>query len=311
MDALKHILQAHSWPTLVLAIVDIVLVYYIVYRALLLIKGTKAVQMLVGLLAIIIFSFASREEYLNLPTLHWLLETFLGSFILIIIVIFQEDIRRGLSQVGKTSLFSDLSTRVETQLIEEIVQASTQMANKKYGALIAIEREANLGPHLETGTTLDAQVSKELLCAIFIPERENPLHDGAVIIRDDRLRAAGVFLPLTSNPSLDQRLGTRHRAALGLSEETDAAIIVVSEETGLISVAYREELIRGLDATTLREVLYRIFRYQNNKDTEPQSVLDRLKRSSKKESPPDKADPKTTTGKNRRNRKNRKKEDKP
>lgn len=260
-DEIRDILADSTWFEGLATALDVLIVYYIIYRILLLIKGTKAVQMLMGLIAIIVFFFASKEEYLNLPTLHWLLDKFIGSFILIIVVIFQDDIRRGLSQFGKTSIFSRMTERSETQVIEEVVKASIMMSNARVGALMAIQRDANLGEFGSAGVALDARVSKDLLFSIFLPTHQNPLHDGAVLLQGDRIVAAGCFLPLTNNPNIEKTLGTRHRAAIGLSEQTDAAIVVVSEESGTISVVYREELLRGLDATTLREVLHRIFSY--------------------------------------------------
>lgn len=277
LDAIFSFVGATDWVSLAVTILDFAIVYYVIYRILLLIKGTRAVQMLIGLLAIIIIFFASKEEYFDLPALHWLLDTFISSFILIIIVIFQDDIRRGLSQVGATSILNAISSRQETQLIEEVVKASTQIAAGHRGALIAIEREADLGPYAQSGVSLEAMVSKELLVSIF--HGDNPLHDGAVVIRSDRVYAAGCILPLTNTPGVDPSLGTRHRAALGLAEETDAAIVVVSEETGIISVSYRDELIRGLDATSLRELLHRIFAYSPDKKKQRRRPVMRWLRS--------------------------------
>lgn len=269
MNPLRDILANTSWLEIALTALDLIIVYYIIYRALLLIKGTRAVQMLIGLMAIILFSLASKEEYLNLPTVHWMLDTFLGSFLLIIIVIFQDDIRRGLSQVGRTSLFAERSSRIETQLLEEVIKASHAIAQQGNGALIVIEREADLTPWLDSGITLEAQVTRQLLSAIFVPERANPLHDGAAIIRQGRLRAAGCLLPLSNNPEIERHLGTRHRAALGISEQTDAAVIIVSEETGMVSVAWKEELIRGLDLNQLRDLLHHIFGHDKHTHREP------------------------------------------
>ena len=256
LEGLRSFFQTTGWVSGLLALMDILVVYYIIYRTLLLIKGTKAVQMLIGLLAIIVFFFASKEEYLDLPALHWLLDTFISSFILIIIVIFQDDIRRGLSQVGTTSILSALGARESTQLIEEVVKASSILSTQRLGALIVLEREADLTLHTESAIKLDAKVTKELLVSIFTGE--NPLHDGAVVIQNDRVTAAGCILPLTNRLEVDPSFGTRHRAALGLAEEADAAVVIVSEETGIISVAHKDELIRGLDATSLRELLHRI-----------------------------------------------------
>ncbi len=261
-EGLRDIFRVGDWLDLALVLLDITIVYYIIYRVLMLLKGTRAVPMLIGLLAIIITFFASKPEFFNLPTLNWLLDTFLGSFFLIIIVIFQEDIRRVLSQMGQTSLFSGLSTHMAgAQIIEEIVKASIQLSEHKTGALIVMRREAELSKHINSGTILDAQLSKELLVSLFAAEKNNALHDGAVIVQGDRILSAGCVLPLTNKTNIDKRLGTRHRAAIGLSEATDAVIVVVSEETGTISVAFKEELIRGLDSTKLRELLQRLFSF--------------------------------------------------
>jgi diadenylate cyclase len=278
---------AQSWLGLLRTVADLALVYFIVYRALLLIRGTRAVQVLIGLLAIIIFSFATKEEHLNLPTLHWLLETFLGSFILIIIVLFQEDIRRGLSQMGRTSLFPDAAREVDTHVIEELVRAAVALSQQGHGALVAVEREADLRALTESGVPMSAQVTQELLCALFVPDAGNPLHDGAVILKDDKIAAAACFLPLTNNPNVDKHLGTRHRAAIGLSESTDAVILVVSEETGMISVAWREELVRGLDSTSLRELLYRLFRTKGPLEHQDGTMLSWLRAQQGQDAKPD------------------------
>ncbi|MEO1272932.1 MAG: diadenylate cyclase, partial [Myxococcota bacterium] len=160
--------------------------------------------------------------------------------------------------------------------LEEVVKASVMLAQRTIGALIVLEREADVMPRTSEGIVLDARVSKELLFSAFLTEHQNPLHDGAVIIQGETVVAAGCFLPLSNNPTIDKTLGTRHRAALGLSEDTDAAIVVVSEETGIISVAYREQLIRGLDASRLREVLHKIFSYSRSGEDERER-LSRLK----------------------------------
>lgn len=273
LDEVKAIFNVTGWGELIALLVDIVIVYYIIYRVLLLIKGTKAVQMLIGLMIIIVAFVASKADFLNLPTLNWMLDTFLSSFLLFIIVIFQDDIRRVLSQVGQSRLFSSFSTRsAETQNLEEIVKASAQLSEQKTGALIVLQRDADLRGYTESGVGLDARLSRELLVSIFLAEKSNPLHDGAVVVYNDRIMAAGCVLPLTNSPRVERGLGTRHRAAIGLSEETDAAIVVVSEETGAVSVAFRGELTRGLDATRLRAELQKIFAQQGDHEAEPQEA---------------------------------------
>ncbi len=211
-------------------IIDIMIVSYLIYRVILLIRGTSAVQVLVGIVVITIIYFAARE--FDLLALHWLLKTFLSSFFLIIIIVFQRDIRRALTQMGKTPFHKTVDVAIHD--VEEIIEAATHMAKRRIGALIVIERDTGLGDVVESGHPLDAQLSKELLISIFLPA--SPMHDGGVIISKGRVRTAGCLLPLSKNPFISKRYGTRHRAALGLSEETDAVIIVVSEETQEISL---------------------------------------------------------------------------
>jgi uncharacterized protein (TIGR00159 family) len=231
--------------------IDAVVVYYLVYRLLLLIKGTQAVQMLLGLTVLIAVYMGSKEEYLHLPTLHWVLDKFLGAFVFIVIVIFQADIRRALAQVGRSPLFRSSARQPGERSFEEVVQAVANLSSKKIGALIALERDANLDGYAENGIGLDARVTQETLQSCFIPFKQNPLHDGAVILREGRILAARCILPFSTNPRYNH-LGSRHRAAIGLSELTDAIVVVVSEETGGISMAVHGELTTGLDATSLR-----------------------------------------------------------
>ncbi len=256
MSALLEALNIASTLDLVLSAVDFAVVYLLIYQILVLIRGTKAVGVLVGLLVLIMFYFVSRDEYLGLSTLHWLLDKFIGSFILVIVVLFQQDIRRALSSFAKSSLFSGLTAQEGAQLVEELVRSCTSLSRNKIGALIAVEREGDLTQYAEDGVKLDAVVSNETLYAVFNPANANPLHDGATIVRGGRILAAGCFLPLTSNPRVDKALGTRHRAAIGLAEDTDAAVLVVSEETGVISVALGGKLSRNLDANALRQLLH-------------------------------------------------------
>ena len=253
---LGDIFSIHGTLDLLLMVVDFAVVYLLIYQILVLIRGTKAVGVLVGLLFAIVFYFVSKDEYLGLSTLHWLLDKFIGSFILVIVVLFQQDIRRALSSFAKTSFFSGLTAQEGAQLVEELVKACNNLAKNRIGALIAVERDGDLGEYAEEGVHVDAAVSNEMLFAVFNPANANPLHDGAVIVRGDRIVAAGAFLPLTSNPRVDKSLGTRHRAAIGLTEDTDAAVLVVSEETGIISVALGGRLSRNLDANSLRQLLH-------------------------------------------------------
>jgi len=239
-------------------IIDAAIVYYVIYRLLLLIKGTRAVPMLIGLLAMIVLYFLSQDAFMGLPTFNWLLEKFIGSLFLIIVVVFQADIRRALVAFGGAQFFTNFRSASEAQVLDELVKVSTVLAEKRIGAIIIIERDANLDAYMEEAVKLDARVSKELLHALFVPERQNPLHDGAVVIRNGRVAAAGVFLPMSVNPQGDRALGTRHRAALGLSEETDAVVIVVSEERGAVSMALDGHLEREISPARLRDRLTNI-----------------------------------------------------
>ncbi len=259
MEQLFEIFRVDNWTGVVLVVLDLAIVYYVIYRILLLIKGTRAVQMLIGLVLILVFYFLSQDGYLNLSTTHWFIERFITNFIIIIVIIFQRDIRRALAEVGQTSLLSGTRAFEETQVIEEIIKASMMLSSRKIGGLIAIEREADLTHYTEEGIKLGADVSKDILFNLFLPEHQNPLHDGAVIIQQSRVSAAGCFLPLTNNPAVEKSLGTRHRAAIGLSEETDAAVVVVSEETGTVSIAFNGDLYRELDAAEMRELLQKLY----------------------------------------------------
>ena len=233
--------------------VDILLVMAGIYWLLLLIRGTRAIQILVGLIVLIALSLAS--ELFQLAALGLILEKFLGSAVLIIVILFQNDIRRALARVGR-GFFPSFSAEQELQVVEEIVRTAGNLSQRRHGALIVLERESNLGDLIEAGVPVDAQISKELLSSIFQPS--SPMHDGAVIVREGRVSSAGCILPLTLRTNLPEGLGTRHRAAVGITEETDALVIVVSEETAKISVVLGGEMLRGLDAPRLRVVLREI-----------------------------------------------------
>ncbi len=230
--------------------IDILLVTAAIYWLLLLIRGTRAIQILVGLIVLIGLSLAS--ELFQFATVGLILENFLSSAVLIIIVLFQHDIRRALARVGR-GFFPSVSAQQESQILEEVVRAAQVLAQRRVGALIVIERESALTDQIEAGQVIDAEVSKDLLVSLFMTS--SPLHDGAVLVEDGRIAAAGCILPLTVSADLPEGVGTRHRAAVGITEETDALVIVVSEETGLISVVLGGEMIQGLDAPKLRVVL--------------------------------------------------------
>lgn len=239
----------------VLNAIDIIIVAYLLYRLLLLIRGTRAVQLLQGVIVILLATGLS--SLLHLTTVNWLLNKILTLGLFAIPIVFQPELRRALEQVGRGGFFS-LSFRStapeETQqLIAEIVKSTQVLAKAKIGALIVIERETGLTEYIETGTLVEGLVSSQLLINTFIPN--TPLHDGAVVVRGRRLVSAGCFLPLTENRNLDKELGTRHRAALGVTEQSDAVAVVVSEESGKISIAVDGVLTRDLSENALFELL--------------------------------------------------------
>jgi diadenylate cyclase len=232
--------------------VDIIVVAFLIYRGLLLIKGTRSFAMVVGLGGIVLLYMISQE--LGLLTLSWILGSILNSVILLIVVIFQEEIRRALTKFGLNPLLSrPRSVPALSAVIEDVSLAAIKLSKANLGALIVIQREVGLDNIIEDAVILDARVNRKLLFSIFT--KESPLHDGAVLLVNDRIRAAGCVLPLSFNPDLDPNLGTRHRAALGLSEQCDAIIIVVSEESATVSVASEGRLIRNLDLNTLKDYL--------------------------------------------------------
>jgi len=209
-------------------LVDITLVAFVVYRAFMILRGTHAIQMITGLLFLGVFYFLSN--YFELFTVNWILRHFFDYLFIIVIVLFQDDLRRALAYVGKNPFVSTKAEQLDRIVVEEVAKAALQMARDRMGALMVIERETGLKNFIDTGARLEAAVRSELLYSIFIPS--SPIHDGAVIIKDGKIAAAGCFLPLTKNPNVDKAFGTRHRAAIGLTEDTDAVVVLVSEEQG-------------------------------------------------------------------------------
>lgn len=235
------------WDTL-----DILVVALAVYWLLMRIRGTRAAQMTLGLLLLVLVWRLS--DLFELATVGLLLDRFWTEGLIILIIIFQGDIRRALTRVGG-GLFSSASSQ-KARSIEEIVRACQALSQRRVGALLAIEREVDISEFVEAGTTVDAELSRDLLIALFLPY--SPLHDGAVVIRQDRVASAGCILPLALRSELPSTLGTRHRAAVGITEETDALVIVVSEETGRISLVNAGEIAEDLDGPHLREALQRL-----------------------------------------------------
>jgi diadenylate cyclase len=231
--------------------VDIMIIAYIIYHILLLIRGTRAAQMLTGILIVIAAFLLS--SFVPLTTLNWVMNKFYSSFIIILIILFQDDIRHVLSRMGKKSFIPGSDPLSSAQILDEITRAASVLASKKIGALIVLERNIILSRYIEVGIALDARVSKELMLAIFLPS--SPVHDGAVIIQQGRVAAAGCFLPLTRDQNLDPNWGTRHRAAIGISQETDAIVVLVSEEGASMALVVDGKVSRKMDTKELKKSL--------------------------------------------------------
>ena len=255
LEKFRQLIVTFRWTDLV----DILVIAVIIYYMILFVRETRALQLIKGFAALLIL--AQISEWFDLYTLNWLLSNIFTVSMVLIIVVFQPELRRVFERLGRSrrwlSFFMNTEESESLDQVDEIVRASSSLARQKIGALMVIEGRVGLSDLLESGTRIDGQVTAELLINIFIPN--TPLHDGAVIIRNDRVRAAGVFLPLTQNNSLSKELGTRHRAALGISEKSDALVVVVSEVTGLISVCQEGEIARRLDEDSLRTRLQDFF----------------------------------------------------
>jgi len=236
-----------------LAVADILILAAIIYQILLLIRGTRAVHMIVGVVALVMLHFLTRPGLVYLPAVHAVLGDLLLYIPFAVIVLFQNQLRQVLARVGRNPLAALISRKPHENVAEEVALAAVSLAGKRLGALIVIERELGLRAFSETGITLDAYVSYDLLVSIF--QRGAPLHDGAVVIVGPRIRAACAYLPLTTNPNLSRAYGTRHRAAIGITEESDALTIVVSEERGTVSFCESGRIEEDLDARTLSDRL--------------------------------------------------------
>lgn len=248
-------------------IIDILIVAFAFYKLLMLIRETRAEQLTKGI--VVLFVFTKISEWLELYTVYWILEKTMTVGVIAILIVFQPELRRALEYIGRSRFFTKSLVEIQdediSKVVEEIVEAAASLSRQKIGALIVIERETGLSEVVETGTTINGKVSSGLLINIFIPN--TPLHDGAVVIKEDTVKAAGCFLPLTDNMSLSKELGTRHRAALGISEKSDCLAIVVSEETGAISIAENGTLARYLDVKTLRQILIDTYKPNDSKQT--------------------------------------------
>ena len=258
LEGFLHLFSRRPLLQIAIDLVDIWIVTYVIYRALLVLKGTRAMQMGTGLG--VIFLVYVVAKWANLVTLFNLLSSLLSSVILIVVVVFQNDIRRGLMRVGARAFFSGITREQESRVIDEVVAAATELARHRMGALVCFEQDANLDEFVVgQGTIIDASVQRELLVGLFVPESVNKLHDGAVVIRNLRIAKAGVFFPMPDTKVLDKSLGSRHRAALGITEETDAVVVVVSEERGTISFCFNGNIVSNLDGASLRQALLGLF----------------------------------------------------
>ena len=254
IENLSFVLSHLRWQD----IFDIFLVWLIVYRALILIKRTGTIQMLSGL-GILAISFV-MSQWFEFHALNWILEKFFSNLFVILVVLFQGEIRRALSHIGSHPLFTGVSSVMETHLIEEIAKGVISIAQRGYGALIVIEKDILVDYHIEMGTELDSKISAEVIESIFQPQA--PMHDGAVLIRGGKIVSAGCFLPLSKNPAIDKNLGTRHRAAIGLTEETDALVLVVSEETKSISLVHSGHMSPNVELSEVRQALYEAYGFK-------------------------------------------------
>ncbi len=230
--------------------IEILLVTALLYGLLILVHSTRATPVLIGILALI--GLRLLADFFQFLTLLWILDTFFSWFPVILVILFADDLRRALGRLGRNFL-PRLSEHQESKLIGEVVHAAQALAKKQIGALIVLEREAALDDHIESGQAIDAQVSEELLSTLFLPE--SPLHDGAVLIQHGRITRVGAILPLTLRSDLPVGVGTRHRAAVGIGDLTDAAVVVVSEETGALSAVLGDEFVPGIAADALLETL--------------------------------------------------------
>ncbi|HWA72629.1 MAG TPA: diadenylate cyclase CdaA [Polyangiaceae bacterium] len=259
LETVRSYIESRSLLQLSRDALDVFLVYYLVYRALLVLRGTRAMQIGIGLGVVFLIYVLARV--LQLVTVLTIMSALISSMILIIVVVFQSDIRRGLQRVGSRAWFGHLARWQESRVIDEVVDAATDLARHRIGALIAFEQDANLDEFVgvHKGHVVDAQVTAQLLVSLFIPEAVNKLHDGAVIIRNYRIAKAGVFFPMPEGRVADDSFGSRHRAALGITEETDAVVVIVSEERGTISFCFNGNIASNLDGPKLKTMLEAIF----------------------------------------------------
>lgn len=266
---MSDIIQQFSmWSAL-----DVLLLAIIFYQILLLIRGTRAAQILIGMLLVVGLFVISN--IFPLTTVNWMMNKFYSSFIIILIIIFQDDIRHVLSSMGRRNIFIGQDWSTSVHIIDEISRAASALAAKRIGALIVIERGIILTRYVDIGIALDAKISKEILMAIFHPS--SPIHDGAVILQRGRIAASGCFLPLTRDEHVDPNLGTRHRAAIGISEETDALVVVVSEEGASVAIVEDGKISRKPDGRALRDDLAARLLVKNERTNKALPLMSQLK----------------------------------
>ncbi|MDB4957737.1 MAG: hypothetical protein JWO36_5306 [Myxococcales bacterium] len=255
--SIQRFLDGLTVASVITTVVDVLLVYYLVYRLLLTIRGTRAAQMVVGIVLIGAAFFVAQR--IELTTVSWLLDNFISYFIILIIVVFQQDIRRALGRIGQNVL--PFGRRQEaTHTVDEVVAATAQLARARMGAIIVFERDAALEEFVDDATRIDGILTRQLLVSLFVPAKDNELHDGAVVIgKNHRIDLARALLPLSRATDLGPEFGTRHRAALGITEDTDAVVVVCSEERGEISLCFKGSIARDLEPLMLRRALVGLF----------------------------------------------------
>ncbi|CAM4016036.1 diadenylate cyclase CdaA [Cohnella lubricantis] len=252
--------QTLTWSGAIKDAADVLIVSYLIYKVFQLVRGTRAVQLLKGIFLIVVTWAVST--WLNLYTLKWLMNQMFSWGIVTVVIIFQPELRRALEQIGRGKLFSRSANDQDVnQQINEVIKAVNYMSRRKIGALIVFERKTGLNEYIESGIKMESSMSSELLINIFIPN--TPLHDGAVIVRESQIMAAACYLPLSENPFISKELGTRHRAAIGISEVCDAISVVVSEETGQVSLAMNGQIVRDIKEESLISKLFEELRPKN------------------------------------------------
>ncbi len=244
-------------------LVEIGILWAAIYNAWIFFRGTRGAKVLTGL-AVILLAIVLCSEIFELPEISWLFRNLVTVLAFALVVIFQPELRRALAALGSSRFFATVTQRRET--VEALTETTFELANRQLGALIAIERDTNIDNFAETGTPLDCELSPDLVVSIFFPK--TPLHDGALVIRNDRIVSAACVLPVSQRVDLDRTLGTRHRAALGLTEESDAAVIVVSEETGIVSICHRGQIERNFDPASFKQRIGELLLLQKDEDPE-------------------------------------------